>query len=292
MIINSQRAVTSQLPSERRMIMTEQCLGQISLFNLTKREHKNKCQKFRFDIKEITKEQALEMVQKYHYSNTLPKLNKHFLGFYLDNELVGLITLGWGTQPRGTIQKIFPSLDTKDYYEIGRMCMTEEMPQNSETQMISQCIKWLKVNEPQLKILFTWADGMLGRPGYVYQAANFYYAGYYYTDIYMKDGVKIHPRQTRALFKTDENDKRLTIRPTVEQMNKFGIEHYKGKQLKYLYFLCNKSQQKKLISESLVEITKHYPKKENLSWEKIDSMGVWRISDMPPYTTDTRFGKG
>lgn len=120
--------------------MTEQCLGQISLFNLTKREHKNKCQKFRFDIKEITKEQALEMVQKYHYSNTLPKLNKHFLGFYLDNELVGLITLGWGTQPRGTIQKIFPSLDTKDYYEIGRMCMTEEMPQNSETQMISSVL--------------------------------------------------------------------------------------------------------------------------------------------------------
>lgn len=272
--------------------MTEQCLGQISLFNLTKREHENKCQKFKFDIKEITKEQALEMVQKYHYSNTLPKLNKHFLGFYLNNELVGLITLGWGTQPRGTIQKIFPSLDTKDYYEIGRMCMTEEMPQNSETQMISQCIKWLKTNEPQLKVLFTWADGMLGRPGYVYQAANFYYAGYYYTDIYMKNGVKIHPRQTRALFKTDENDKRLTIRPTVDQMNKFSIEHYKGKQLKYLYFLCNKSQQKKLMAESLVEISKNYPKKENLSWEKIDSMGIWRTSDMPPYTTDTRFRKG
>ena len=31
---------------------------------------------YRFDIKEISKETALEMIQKYHYSNTLPKLNK------------------------------------------------------------------------------------------------------------------------------------------------------------------------------------------------------------------------
>ena len=37
---------------------------------------------YRFDIKEISKENALKMIQKYHYSNTFPKLNKYFLGFY------------------------------------------------------------------------------------------------------------------------------------------------------------------------------------------------------------------
>ena len=52
---------------------------------------------YRFDIKEISKEVALEMIQKYHYSNTLPKLNKYFIGFFLDGELVGVVTLGWGT---------------------------------------------------------------------------------------------------------------------------------------------------------------------------------------------------
>ncbi|MBQ7085523.1 MAG: hypothetical protein IJM95_09825 [Anaerotignum sp.] len=41
---------------------------------------------YRFDIKEISKEAALEMIQKYHYSNTLPKINKHFLGFFLDSD--------------------------------------------------------------------------------------------------------------------------------------------------------------------------------------------------------------
>ena len=108
--------------------------------------------KYSFEIKEITKEQALEMIQKYHYSNTLPKLNKYFLGFYLEERLVEVVTLGWGTRPRHTIQRIFPSLDTADYLEIGRMCMTEDMPRNSESQMISQMVKWIKKNIPTLKM--------------------------------------------------------------------------------------------------------------------------------------------
>lgn len=40
---------------------------------------------FKFDIKEISKEDVLKMIQKYHYSNTLPKINKYFLGFFLDS---------------------------------------------------------------------------------------------------------------------------------------------------------------------------------------------------------------
>ena len=133
--------------------------------------------KYSFLIKEISRQQALEMICKYHYSNTLPQLNKHFLGFYLGDDLVGVITLGWGTRPRHTIQKLFPSLDTCDYFEIGRMAMTDEMPRNSESQMLSQCVKWLKKYHPEIKILFTWADGMLGKVGYVYQASNFIYTG-------------------------------------------------------------------------------------------------------------------
>ena len=151
-------------------------------------------------VEEISKEEALMMVQKYHYSNTLPKLNKHFIGFYLEGELVGIVTLGWGTRPVHTIKKIFPSLETKDYFEIGRMCMTEEMPRNSESQMISKLIKWIKCNEPNVKVLFTWADGIMGKAGYVYQSCSFLYGGYATSDIYLKDGIKIHPRQTRALF--------------------------------------------------------------------------------------------
>lgn len=141
--------------------------------------------KYNFEAKEVPKRDALSMIQKYHYSNTLPKLNKHFVGFYLKDKLVGIVTLGWGTRPLHTIKRIFPSLETKDYYEIGRMCMTEEMPKNSESQMISKLIKWIKKYEPQIKVLFTWADGIMGKPGYVYQSCSFLYCGFSLTDIYI-----------------------------------------------------------------------------------------------------------
>lgn len=40
----------------------------------------------------------------------------------------------------------------------------------------------------------------MGKCGYVYQAANFYYGGEYWTDSYMSDkGEKVHPRTTRQL---------------------------------------------------------------------------------------------
>lgn len=208
--------------------------------------------KYKYDIKEVSKEEALCMIQKYHYSNTLPKINHHYVGFFLSGELVGVVTLGWGTRPLHTIKAIFPSLKPEDYLEIGRMAMTEEMQRNSESQMISQLIKWMKVNLPNVKILFTWADGMVGKVGYVYQASNFVYAGYSVGEMYMKDGIKIHVRQMKPfLIPKGTDDKRITVRPTLEQMKEFNIIHYKGKQYKYLYFLCDKKK-KKTITKRMI----------------------------------------
>ena len=243
---------------------------------------------YKFEIREISKEKTLEMIQKYHYSNTLPKLNKYFVGFYLDDELVGVVTLGWGTRPRHTIQRIFPSLDTKDYLEIGRMCMTEEMPRNSESQMISQLVKWLKQNKPEIKILFTWADGMVGKVGYVYQASNFIYAGYSGGEMYMKDGVKIHVRQMKSfLLPPGVKDNRKTVRPTLAQMRQYNIEHFRGKQYRYLMFLCDKREKKRLLGECLIDLSLPRPKDDDLSWTIRDkNTGKWIDSTKPPYITD------
>lgn len=244
--------------------------------------------KYDFKVKMIDKDTALGMIQKYHYSNTLPNLNKIFLGFYLESELCGIVTLGWGSRPVHTIKKIFPSLESKDYFEIGRMCMTEEMPRNSESQMMKALVKWLKCNHKGIKVLFTWADGMVGKPGYVYQASNFLYAGYVGGEFYMKDGIKIHPRQTKSLFGVD-GDKRKTIRPTWEQMQENNIQHFRGKQFRYLYFLCDKRETKRLMNESEVDINRKYPKEVDLEWKlKIDNR-KWIKSEKPSYITDSKF---
>ena len=242
--------------------------------------------KLLYEVREIDKPTAVSMIRKYHYSDTLPRLNKHFVGFFWKEELVGVVTLGYGTRPKHTIQKIFPSMDTREYLEIGRMCMTEDMPRNSESQMLSQLIRWIKRNLPDIKVLFTWADGMLGKCGYVYQASNFIYVGYSPTDMYLKDGVKIHPRQTKRLF-GEANDKRLTCRPSKAQMLKYGIEHWRGNQYKYIFFTCDKREKRRLLAQCIVSLPQNPPKDKDLRWRKQNlRSGEWEDSSCPIYRTD------
>ncbi len=155
----------------------------------------------KYEIKEVDRSVATELVQANHYSPVMPKLTKHWLGVYKEGEMVGAITLGWGTKPLHTIQKVVnKDMTSEDYFEIGKMCMLDSEPRNSETQMLSQVVRWLKENHPEVKFLYTLADGIMGKCGYVYQAANFYYGGEYWTDSYMSSkGEKVHPRTTRQL---------------------------------------------------------------------------------------------
>ena len=185
----------------------------------------------KYQIREVPKKEVIELVQQNHYSPVMPKLTKHWLGVFKGEEMVGAITLGWGTKPKHTIQKIVnKDLTSGDYYEIGKMCMLDSEPRNSETQMISQLVGWLKERnqrvrknnskirhqnmqakkrneeevplESEVSFLYTLADGIMGKCGYVYQAANFHYGGEYWTDSYMSaKGEKVHPRTTRELCK-------------------------------------------------------------------------------------------
>ena len=73
--------------------------------------------KFDFETKVIHRVPATDFVQKYHYSPVMPGITKYHLGFYLENKLSGVLTLGWGTKPRHTFNKMFPTaqiLEKKD----------------------------------------------------------------------------------------------------------------------------------------------------------------------------------
>ena len=255
--------------------------------------------KYNFDIQELSRVVATDFVQSLHYSKVMPKLTKHFLGCYLENELVGVITLGWGTQPKATIAKLFKGMDTKDYYEIGKMCMKEEMPRNSESQMISAVVAWMKIYCPEKKFLYTWADGIMGKPGYVYQAANFLYGGFIWTQIYISNkGEKIHPRSSKNLC--TENYKFKMVREpdffegkkidkktghariywlTQDFLDHKGIKKIFGKQFRYILPLNKPAR--KLLKKSEVEWTLEYPKDKDLIWDKSSINGRQRLDGMP-----------
>ena len=145
-------------------------------------------------IKEIDKYFAIKFVQTYHYSQIMPRLTKYWLGLFNGDVLCGVVTLGWGTQPLQTIKKLFPGQDfiTSDYLEIGKMCFLPQFNNSNFGSMaLSLLVKWCKKNT-NIRFLYTLADGIMGKCGYVYQASNFRYIGSFKTSVYMdtKTGEK------------------------------------------------------------------------------------------------------
>lgn len=237
------------------------------------------------EIREVSRLDAMFIINKFHYSKVLPKLNKLFIGGFINGKQIAVMTLGWGVQPKATIKKIFPSLDTKDYFEIGKLCLDECMPRNSESEFISKCLNYIKINYPKIKIIYTWSDGMLGKAGFVYQASNFLYGGFIWTDSYFTiEGYKIHPRSTKDLCKLDAKmqNKKKVFWLSNEFQNRNGIIRYKGMQLRYCYFLCSKKEKKLLLKNSSYKWGINYPKINDLKWKKKEE-GIYIFCSKPFY---------
>jgi hypothetical protein len=252
-------------------------------------------------VEEIDKSFCVDFVHAYHYSKVMPVHTKHYLGIYTDDALVGVLTLGWGTQPKATINKLFPGHDSSHYYEIGKMCMTPQYNEsrgkgNWGSRTVSAVVKWMKQNTDR-KFLYTLADGIVGKVGFVYQASNFYYGGYFWTSVYMgEDGEKIHPRTTKWLCKenyrwlgdhelptTDTQNKRGQVFwLTHDFMESKGIRRINGKMFRYIYPLNKKAR--KIVERS--GWSREYPKDKNLEWKQQVGKGVYVKIEAPDFALD------
>lgn len=238
-------------------------------------------------IKEIDKNLAVNFVQKYHYSKILPRLTKHYLGCFENDKLCGVITLGWGTQPLQTIQKIFYKHDlaTQNYIEIGKMCFLPECNNgNFGSRIIKELVHWLKENTDYM-FLYTLADGIMGKCGYVYQASNFTYIGKFKTSVYMDKvtGEKIHPRSAKQLC--IENAKFEGKKKVYWLTDKFckykGIDKINGLMFRYIYPL-NKNA-KKILNEYPEYSGLQNPKDNILLFERRIGNGIFEIIDKPTF---------
>ena len=221
------------------------------------------------DLRIIPKTEANSFILKNHYSgDVMPVLTKLRVGIMQSNNLICCLTLGYGTRPLHTIKAFFPKCNTKDYYEIGKMCLSDICPRNSETIFLSKVVKFLKQNTT-IKYLFTWADGIVGKVGYVYQAFNMYYGGFIETDVYVtKQGNKIHPRTAQGIIKKKyglTGNCNLGKRPNQKQRIELGLSRVKGRQFRYILPLNNKA--KKELKNSLIDWNFNYPKEKDLIWK-------------------------
>jgi len=241
------------------------------------------------DVHPISKTTAVNFVSLHHYSSVMPRINKLFIGGFVNNKLVAVMVLGYGTRPLHTIKIMFPTLGVGDYLELGKLCVLDEMPKNTESMFISKCIKYLKHHHPERKVLFSWADGIVGKPGYVYQCSNFYYSGFILTEMYIDAaGNRMHPRSFQGISpgKTTRFGSR-----SYEVTTKAGYTKYFGYQFRYIYPLCDKKEWKNLLSTSPFNWQRgNYPKDKDCKWFKQVSKGKREECDMPKFVT-TKYKK-
>lgn len=238
-------------------------------------------------INEVDKETAIDFVQKYHYSKILPRLTKYYLGCFKNENLCGVITLGWGTQPLQTIKKLFykHTLITTNYIEIGKMCFLPTYNNgNFGSRVMKQLVKWLRCNTDYL-FLYTLADGIMGKCGYVYQASNFIYIGKFKTSVYMDKltGEKIHPRSAKQLCveNAEYEHRKKVFWLTHEFCEHKGIDKINGLMFRYIYPL-NKTSKHILKEYPEYKCLKN-PKDADLLFEKRVDKGKFIPIDAPQF---------
>ena len=147
-------------------------------------------------VDRINSSKANKFTEAYHYSGTGFKKAQYNLGIFKkeNNLLVGV--LQWGTSYAVDIKLnryVKEPLARENYLELNRFCMADSEGKNSESQAISLGIKWIKQNLPDIKLLVSYAGRKEGNYGYIYQATNWEYLGYFISPgFWLVDGEERH----------------------------------------------------------------------------------------------------
>lgn len=176
------------------------------------------------------------LVKKYHYSHKSTK--NRFLSF-LVNGGKGFLQLGYGIRPKmkHTITKL---ITADNFCEFDRMWLSDELPKNSESQVISLLLSYLKQAYKHIDFVITYADGSVGNRGIIYQASNAIRIGKIKCDFYLlPTGERVHPVSMYHRHKSRAWKTLQTLYPGIKHINGGGNWQYR-----YLYILKNAMRKK------------------------------------------------
>lgn len=147
-------------------------------------------------IDKINSTKANKFVSCFHYSHVGFKKAKLNLGIFRksDNLLVGVLQWGCSFQNGVRLDRyVKEPIKKEEYLELNRFCMADSEGLNSESQAISLGMKWIKKNKPEIKLLVSYAGRKEGNYGYIYQATNWEYLGYFISEgFWFVDGEERH----------------------------------------------------------------------------------------------------
>ena len=111
---------------------------------------------------------ARQIVVRHHYLHSLPGGTKLAFGTFAEGKLLGAITFGVGPY------NAFALVDgacPDDCLALTRLWLSDELPPNSESRVISVCLRYLK-KYTTLKFIMTYAGPAQGHVGTIDQATG------------------------------------------------------------------------------------------------------------------------
>ena len=121
------------------------------------------------EVRQIEASEAQALVVENHYLHRRTSVSFAF-GLYAP-DIVGVVTFGIPAS-RHLQMGACPS-DPDLVIELNRLWTDDELPRNTESWFLARAIKMLPP-----RIIVSYADTLRGHMGYVYRAANFFYAGW------------------------------------------------------------------------------------------------------------------
>jgi hypothetical protein len=178
----------------------------------------------RCELKDVSK-----FIKKYHYSHTHPGGVDYAFRLDWNGQLSGACLFGWmAGNPKAVLIK---GKEPKDFRELMRLVLLDEVPKNSETRFVGWCLRWLRKNTEVIACV-SFADPKFGHSGVIYKAGNWTYLGKQKPDRprLIIDGIEVHPRMAYDRYGTSSTKK-------IREMGHTVVEEPREPKHKFVYLL-------------------------------------------------------
>ena len=215
------------------------------------------CDTSKVTIERTTKDVVYDMVINKHYAGRWTGSTDIFGIYYesgehsffdeVEKKLIGVIVYGY-TVARNGVKSISETLENKEVLELKRLWVEDGYGSNIESYVISQSLKQIKKDKPEVKVIMSYADPGENHTGVIYKATNWLYQGNKVSHAgnmyqYSFGGDKwLSPRALQAKIGVCGLKDVLKVYPDI-QYKLIEQKH------RYLYFVCNRREKKKLIKQ-------------------------------------------
>lgn len=194
-----------------------------------------------FQVREMPRDKACEIVRANHYSKTIYSASRIHLGVYAP-ELLGVLQFGAAMNPASQAS-VVSETGQDEYLELNRMWLDDALPRNSESKAIAYAMTYIKRKDARIQWVQSFADERCGRHGVVYQAANFIYCGEHTSTFWEYDG-KVYHNSILTDGRQSETPSGRLLRE-----NRAALIPHKLRQFRYLYFIKRAAKKRLLLRQ-------------------------------------------